>query len=573
MASSGQALRQQTGDIFMAKRLPTDALIMLHNRLAALKPRDPSRKIILTEAAQFYGVSKAKMYRELRQHHKPKSACRADYNQPRFTTFHEMRHYCELIAALKLRTTNKKGRHLSTKECIRLLETHGIETPDGLVKVSPGFLKKSTVSIYLQRFGLDQLSLQIQPTVVHFQAEQSNACWHFDFSPSDFKYFPDDQKKSRTEHLPKLMIASVVDDRSGVMYQEYHYVYGEDAMTALKFLFNAMASKKIPNFPFQGIPGMLYLDNGPVAKSAVFQRAIAYLGTEVKTHMPDGRDGRRKTARAKGKVERPFRTVKETLEPLYHLQPPQNLLEANSWLHKYLQQRYNQEKHRYENHSRMEDWKLHLPPEGFRAMCDWDRFAAMCREPESRKVGSDACVSVNNIPYQLSNELAGLTVTLLWGLFDNELHVEYENQQYGPFYPAKGPIPLGQYRSFKKSSREKRADYIGELAKQISLPKTVLGTQDKTTEQLLSLSGLSQEKLSSVPFIPQEFNNEHLFKDVIEAKAAIARWLGFPLGRLLPEQLAEINAIVTTTLEKQVVMSRVKELFQLRLITPCAKEY
>jgi hypothetical protein len=32
----------------------------------------------------------------------------------------------------------------------------------------------------------------------------------------------------------------VVDDRSGVMYQEYHYVYGEDTMTALKFFFNAM---------------------------------------------------------------------------------------------------------------------------------------------------------------------------------------------------------------------------------------------------------------------------------------------------------------------------------------------
>ena len=46
-----------------------------------------------------------------------------------------------------------------------------------------------------------------------------------------------------------------------------------------------------------------------------------YLGIEVRTHMPNGRDGRRKTARAKGKVERPFRTVKESLEPLYHLHP------------------------------------------------------------------------------------------------------------------------------------------------------------------------------------------------------------------------------------------------------------
>lgn len=545
---------------------------MLHNQLASLKPRDPTRRTIIAETAQFYGVSTAKLYRELRQHNKPKSACRADYNQPRLTTSDEMRQYCELIAALKLRTTNKKGRHLSTQECIRLLETHGIQTPDGLVKVPPGFLKKSTVSIYMQRFGLDQTSLAIQPTIVHFQAEQSNACWQFDFSPSDFKYFPEDQKKSRTERPPTLMIASVVDDRSGTMYQEYHYVYGEDAMTALKFLFNAMSSKKIPNFPFQGIPGLLYLDNGPVAKSKLFQRVMTYLGVELKTHLPDGRDGRRKTARSKGKVERPFRTTKETLEPLYHLQPPRNVLEANTWLHHYLQQRYNQEKHRYENHSRLDDWKTHLPLEGFRAMCEWERFATLCREPEIRKVGSDACVTINNVPYQLSNELAGLTVTLLWGLFDNELHVDYDGQPYGPFYPSQGPIPLGQYRPFKKSSREKRADYIGELAKKLSLPGTVLSTQDQTTQTLLATAGLAEEKLSSVPFSTQEMVDDHLFKDTIAAKAAIARWLGFPLGRLQPEQLAEINTIVASTLDKKAVMSRVKQLFELKLINPQQEE-
>jgi hypothetical protein len=39
------------------------------------------------------------------------------------------------------------------------------------------------------------------------------------------------------------MIYSLVDDRSGVAYQEYHGVYGEDVEAALRFLFNAMAAK------------------------------------------------------------------------------------------------------------------------------------------------------------------------------------------------------------------------------------------------------------------------------------------------------------------------------------------
>ena len=58
--------------------------------------------------------------------------------------------------------------------------------------------------------------------------------------------------------------------------------------------------------PFQGIPQMIYLDNGPVAKSHVFQQVMRYLDIDVRAHLPQGKDGRRVIARSKGKVERPF---------------------------------------------------------------------------------------------------------------------------------------------------------------------------------------------------------------------------------------------------------------------------
>src|SRR5580692_7563881 len=70
-----------------------------------------------------------------------------------------------------------------------------------------------------------------------------------------------------------------------------------------------MARKTDEADPFQGIPAVLYLDNGPVAKSAVFKRVMESLGVAVTPHMPAGSDGRRTTARAKGKVERPFFTI------------------------------------------------------------------------------------------------------------------------------------------------------------------------------------------------------------------------------------------------------------------------
>jgi hypothetical protein len=150
------------------------------------------------------------------------------------------------------------------------------------------------------------------------------------------------------------MLFSVVDDRSGVGYQEYKCVYGEDAESALRFLFNAMAAKADPAFPFQGRPKMIYLDNGPVAKSRVFQNVMLALDIAWLTHIPAGEDGTRTTARSKGKVERPFRTVKEAHETLYHFHKPETERRANEWLMRYLL-RYNDQSHRSEKHSRLDD--------------------------------------------------------------------------------------------------------------------------------------------------------------------------------------------------------------------------
>ncbi|MCP4937428.1 MAG: transposase family protein, partial [bacterium] len=307
------------------KRIPVEALIVLQNHLDALPTRSPQRKALVAETATLYGVSVPTVRRALRKHHQPRAVQRSDYNRPRVTSHAEMKHYCELIAAVKSRSTNRKGRHLSIETCIHLLEEHGVETPEGLVQAPQGLLKRSTVGRYLTRWGYDNRTLSIEPPATRFQAIHSNDCWQFDFSQSDLK-------KLKTDALGTLMLASVVDDRSGMCYQEYHYAQGEDAMTALRFLFNAMAPKAYKNCPFQGIPGMLYLDNGPVAKSRVFKQVMKHLNVEVRVHIPKGSDGRRTTARSKGKVERVFRTVKESLETLYHFHTPDNLDEANEWL-------------------------------------------------------------------------------------------------------------------------------------------------------------------------------------------------------------------------------------------------
>lgn len=320
----------------MSKRIPTEALIELRRRLDALPVRSQQRRILVEETAHLYGVSKDTLYRALREYEKPHSVQRADRGKPRVIPEVTLRKYCDLIAAIKIRTSNRKGRHLSTAEAIRLLEEHGIETLEGHIQAPPGFLKKTTVNRYLRQWECDHNRMIRQPPAVRFQAEQSNECWHFDLSQSDLKHLKNPSRIQPGRGKPLLMLYSVVDDRSGVAYVEYHEVYGEVVVAALRFLFNAMSPKSDSGFRFQGIPKMLYMDNGPIGKSLVFQNVMKYLEVEICTHKPAGKDGRRVTARSKGKVERPFRSIKEMHETLYHLDEPETIAEANEKLIRFL---------------------------------------------------------------------------------------------------------------------------------------------------------------------------------------------------------------------------------------------
>lgn len=533
--------------------IPAEAVMDLRRRLATLPPRSPERRRLMHETARLYGVSEQTLYRVLRQQSKPRAVTRRmDRGVPRVLPQGDLTRYLELIAAVKLRTTNGKGRHLSTGEAIRLLEDYGLETPAGRVQAPKGVLKIATVNRYLHRWGLDWPTLRREPPAVRFQAQYSNELWQFDISPSDLKQLKVPAWVDPAKGPPTLMLYSVVDDRSGVAYQEYHCAYGEDVETALKFLFSAMAPKADARFPFCGRPHALYVDNGPVARSQVFHQVMGYLDIEVQTHRPKGHDGRRTTARAKGKVERPFRTVKERQETLYHFHEPQTEDEANAWLFNCLR-RSNDMPHRSEPQTRLEDWLQQLPPEGRRDMCSWERFCTFAREPERRKVGIDAQVSVAGVRYDVDPDLAGETVIVWFGLYDDQLYVEQGERRYGPYAPSAGPIPLHRYRRWKKTRSEQQADRIEGLAAQVSVPRAALSDYP-----LLSAS-LAPGELVSQPFADPDPFHELTFPSALEAKRAIADHLGLPLAKLSAEQLDALNALLRTTLAKPTVWEHVRQ--------------
>jgi hypothetical protein len=535
-------------------RIPHEALVSLRHRLATLPARHPDRKNLVANAAALYGLSRSTLYRGLRQQPRPKPLHRADRGRPKVAVASDLERWCETIAAMKLRTLNGKGRHLSTAGAIRILEEHGVETPDGPVRLPPGLLSKATANRYLRQWGYDHDRMTRAPAAVRFQAEHSNALWHFDLSPSDLKQVeevPPWVEPGRG--APTLMIYSVVDDRSGVAYQEYRCVYGEDVEAGLRFLFSAMAPKPDEDgLPFGGIPAAIYCDNGPISRSGVFRRVMEHLGITVLNHMPAGSDGRRTTARSKGKVERPFRTVKEAHETLYHFHKPQNEAEANLWFRRYLAG-YNAQRHRAEPHSRLEDWLANLPEGGIREMCAWERFCAFAREPERRQVGGDARVSVAGTLYEVDADLAGETVLLWWGLFDQDLYVEQGDARYGPYHPVGGPVPLHHYRQHKKGKREKRADRVAALAGALQVPRAVLAGHPA----LAAASPATPAPQPRRPFADPDPYREFAYTNRVTAKLAIAASLGMPLARLTEEERAFIDSVLAETLERRAVLGRV----------------
>lgn len=536
------------------KVIPADSLLQLRQRLDRFPSKSPERATQVAAVAELYGVSATTVYRALNAFRKPHPAHRADYGKPRLLPQTELERYCELIAALKLRTTNKQGRHLSTRRAIELMEDFGVETAHGLVKAPKGLLRRPTVNRYLSLLRLDQPRLLREPPAVRFQAEHSNDCWQFDMSPSDLKHIDKPDWIDPAKGEPILMLFSVVDDRSGVSYQEYRCVYGEDAESALRFLFNAMAAKADADFPFQGRPKMIYLDNGPVAKSRVFQNVMQALDIEWLTHIPAGKDGTRTTARSKGKVERPFRTVKEAHETLYHFHKPETEQQANEWLTRYLL-RYNAQNHRFEKHSRLEDWLTNLPSEGVRAMCTWEQFCRFAREPERRKVGIDARITIDGTCYEVEPDMAGETVILLWGLFDEEMYVEFEGERFGPYRPVSGPIPLHRYRAFKRGKSAERADRIRALADQLGLPISALSGDD-----VRLVPSTATVDVPKQPFDAQIL--EYQFPNAIAAKLAIADDLAKPLAKMPAVDRAFIDQVLADTLTRSVVLTRVRSYFR-----------
>ena len=194
-----------------------------------------------------------------------------------------------------------------------------------------------------------------------------------------------------------------------------------------------------------------------------------------------------------------------------------------------------------------------------RQICAWQRFCTFAREPERRTVGIDCRLTVAGVAYEVDAELAGETVVVWWGLFDQELWVEHGEERFGPCHPVGGPIPLHRYRKHRKSRREARADRVGELAQRIALPRSALTGEDDLV--LIGAGPSPSEQVPGRPFRDPDPFHELSFPTPLAAKRAIADEIRLPLGRLCDDDRRFIDVLVARTLSRPEVLAAVRERF------------
>ena len=139
------------------KTIAAETVVDLRRRLSTLTPRSPERRRLMQETAALYGISEPTLYRILQRQTTPHALRRADFGVPRVLPKAELERYIELIAAVKVRTSNRKGRHLSTAGVIRLLERYGIATSEGWIQVPKGALTTPTVNRYLKQLPVGHI--------------------------------------------------------------------------------------------------------------------------------------------------------------------------------------------------------------------------------------------------------------------------------------------------------------------------------------------------------------------------------------------------------------------------------
>lgn len=408
---------------------------------------------VLAQHLPLLGLSEAAFYRLARQWRGPEAPARERRPGKRADARRE--DWVRAIIQVKYRPPN--GVRALTTEDAQRLTAAAWEDPAEAEEIST--LPRGTIDRIARELGLTQRPRREN----RFEAAYANQVHQLDASGSEH-FFPWRQdnggqwllklRPRRTKNREmadglRVWAYGLCDDFSGYRLARYTVAPGESALEGISFL--QWAWSRLPiHAPFEGVPEILYMDNGPVAKLLAFKRFCESVLVTIQTHEPY-------RSQATGKVEQNWRTAWRRFENLYFADPGWgerviSLTELNQEFARFWQGWNRQRPHRRLQLNREEAWLLVNRRGGAVTVAPeaWSRLAVQ----QERTLDAAGCFDLDGQTYQVK-ELWSVRVTVLRGLLDGAVWVREADGRERFRAEPWAPKLFGEFRGSPKSDLER----------------------------------------------------------------------------------------------------------------------
>ena len=360
-----------------------------------------------------------------------------------------------------------------------------------------------------------------------------------------------EQRNKRWRDGELLWIVSVIDDYSRVMSARYVVAPGESAAMVQETLIDVWRTG-----PPLGMPEeFLICDQGSFGKEQSTRALMEFYGIELVLGQPNN-------SQRNGRVERPFRSIKETFErsflTTHSIGARVRLSQLKEELTAFVAMT-NERRHPIRRgHTKSDDWRRSI---AFRAVrgCPADalRLATYRREAA---VGKEGWVQHDNALLEIVGLPAGLRgkkVTLVYNR-EGDLAAEHD----GGTYPVRkaGAIVRGTYsgkkappaREIEKAAAARPRTGVGMYSKKRQAALRELGSEPSAPGR--PVMGAAEgprvitppPRLRAVQPAGDPFAGARAYPDLRAAKERITEVLHFPLHMALnAENLARVEALLT----------------------------
>lgn len=354
-----------------------------------------------------------------------------------------------------------------------------------------------------------------------------------------------EQRNKRWHDAELLWMMAVIDDYSRLLHVAYTVAPGESAERVQRFLVETWQ-----HGPLQGMPEeFLICDCGSFGRDASTRSLLDFFGIELITGQPNN-------SQRNGRIERPFRPIKEGFERAHLATHKTGTRVRLSVLKEELAEfvrKTNERRHPFRrHHSKLEDWQRGM---AFRTLreCPEDALHVATYRQE-RTVGAEGWVQHGNRFLEivdLPHGLRGRRITLVFNR-KRELVAEHDGARYA--VRDAQPVALGSYDApglrgrrappsaeMEKAAAERPRSGVGAFSKKRQAALRAVGTEPVAPGQPVRAAGRADNVVSPPPRRapatrrPSPFTLPVSHPDADTALRRLGEIVGRPLHVVLPE--------------------------------------